>query len=476
MNKVFTYAILESLDQSKKFIIDCVSSVNFKVDNDNIGIIGEITFPKNMKVFDYVRDRTKLENNIKSPLYGDVLPGYITTDGINYFVPDGFDKNVTGSIGKKIKLDETNEFETTELQQYIYTEIGSTNNNFPFVPVTLQKTRPETANLFTFFQIGDLITIKMGYLPDLETHKFYITGIKSSAESIVLELENWTFMMKKIPVKFSTPKDMNIKEFIEKYVIYFIVSKSYINKVVINDYDYITNPLNVIGRLRVKPGSFFEVLKILKELYNFYWVEDSKTNTLTLNFGYGFVIRKNANKQNFISNIKAMTFTTDNNIFTKILQNLNPQDYKIVVRATSLYEEARDPRRKLTKNDKNLICEAIYGDLEALSGNGTMLNIRRTNLNQRGINEYAKNYYTKMKFLRGNNNISIKPLFNEELRIYDLFYIVDRKDTSNNAYYMIKSMTRQISLSGGYEINIELSLPLRTGKEVDEIIKNLRMQ
>jgi hypothetical protein len=429
-----------------------------------------------MKVFDYVRDRTKLENNIKSPLYGDVLPGYITTDGINYFVPDGFDKNVTGSIGKKIKLDETNEFETTELQQYIYTEIGSTNNNFPFVPVTLQKTRPETANLFTFFQIGDLITIKMGYLPDLETHKFYITGIKSSAESIVLELENWTFMMKKIPVKFSTPKDMNIKEFIEKYVIYFIVSKSYINKVVINDYDYITNPLNVIGRLRVKPGSFFEVLKILKELYNFYWVEDSKTNTLTLNFGYGFVIRKNANKQNFISNIKAMTFTTDNNIFTKILQNLNPQDYKIVVRATSLYEEARDPRRKLTKNDKNLICEAIYGDLEALSGNGTMLNIRRTNLNQRGINEYAKNYYTKMKFLRGNNNISIKPLFNEELRIYDLFYIVDRKDTSNNAYYMIKSMTRQISLSGGYEINIELSLPLRTGKEVDEIIKNLRMQ
>jgi hypothetical protein len=257
MNKVFTYAILESLDQSKNFIIDCVSSVNFKVDNDNIGITGQITFPKNIKVSEYVRDKTKLENNIKSPLYGNVLPGYITTEDINYFVPDGFAKNVTGKKGDRIKLDETNELNTTELEQYIYTEVGTTDNNFPFVPTTLQKTRPETANLFTFFQIGDLITIKMGYLPDLETHKFYITGIKSSPESIILDLESWTFMMKKIPVKFSTPKDMMIKDFIEKYVVYFIVSKSYINKVIVNDYDYITNPLNVIGRLRVQPGSFF---------------------------------------------------------------------------------------------------------------------------------------------------------------------------------------------------------------------------
>jgi hypothetical protein len=177
-----------------------------------------------------------------------------------------------------------------------------------------------------------------------------------------------------------------------------------------------------------------------------------------------------------MSNIKAMAFTTDNNIFNKVLQNLNPQDYKIVVRATSLYEEATDPRRKVTKTKKNFLCEAIYGDLEALGGNGTIINIRRTNLDKRGIEEYAKNYYTKMKFLRGNNNISVKPLFNEELRIYDLFYIVDRKDTSNNAYYQIKSMTKEISLSNGYEIIIELSLPLRSGKEVSEIVKNLRMQ
>lgn len=316
----------------------------------------------------------------------------------------------------------------------------------------------------------------MGYLPKLETYKFYITGIKSTPESIILDLESWTFMMKKIPMKFSTPKDMNIKEFIEKYVIYYIVSKSYINKVIINDYDYIINPKNVIGRLRVEPGSFFEVLKILKELYNFYWVEDSKTNTLTLNFGFGFVIRKNDNRQTFMSNVKPMTFTTDNNIFNKVLQNLNPQDYKIVVRATSLYEEARDPRRKIARDKKNFLCEAIYGDLEALAGNGNLIRVNRTNLNQDGIKEYAKNYYTKMKFLRGNNAVTIKPLFNESLKLYDLFFIVDRKDTSNNAYYMIKSMTKSITLSGGYQISIELSLPLRTAEEINEIVKNLRFQ
>jgi hypothetical protein len=37
-------------------------------------------------------------------------------------------------------------------------------------------------------------------------------------------------------------------------------------------------------------------------------------------------------------------------------------------------------------------------------------------------------------------------------------------------------MTKEISLSNGYEIIIELSLPLRSGKEVSEIVKNLRMQ
>lgn len=245
-------------------------------------------------------------------------------------------------------------------------------------PEITKSTANSPTKLLNKFKVGDLLTLRYGYaatrgdfqlvgnLPltigtsETQTQSFYITNIIAEDETILLELEGWTWMMRQIPAKISISESITIAEFLDRYIYPVILQTSYINGILTRDATppgSNPDPQNKfgskttdnllkqkIGPLRISITNMYDLLVNLKETYFLNFAEPNwlSPHTLYLSLGYGF--RKPLLEQLVPGLATELQLSDSTPVFyyypyrdfkTKDITKLNYNAYAVLVRVSS---------------------------------------------------------------------------------------------------------------------------------------------
>lgn len=316
----------------------------------------------------------------------------------------------------------------------------------------------EFNNLINYFKINDVIEVLIekyqnGNVVESLRRIVNITNL-SKTSVITLTVEGESYKLKKLPISISTkPDKYNLLTFLESFIIYYILRYSDVDVIRIPEVDYNTFKNSNMGAYRSNICNFDFLLNKLFKEYN-------------INFIYN---TQNGN-QLFItySNTQLSDITLINSlecIAESDLKQIDNNSKPVIIRATSL--ASTEAVAKLNKTQKNVLAEVIYGDIEALSNDGSIINLKLANLTKDALTELAKKQYIRQKYLFNVNSIVSKKLLNSKsvINYYDL------NQEFNIGYYYIIAIQHTYNLSNGYSCDLKLGVRFNNINDLNQVTK-----
>lgn len=317
------------------------------------------------------------------------------------------------------------------------------------------------SSLLNMFKIGDYLLLEaykfepnVKNLEEITRVYVYVKNIIISDGQFTLEVEGETWKLKRTPVSISTPiKGKNILDFLEQYIIWYLIKFTSIRSVVIRESDFNIFKASNFGGYRSNVVNLYKIVETLNKDYNIN-IDFQGVGQCVISYGQ---IDRIPNKR------KTKVINVIDGIYEYDLNNVNPTDNPIIVRCSSTSQT-----RDIAENKRGGVTEVIWGDLEALSNSGTIQNFKTINLDKEGLTAFAKRMYSKQKYLSKTNGFFSKIPIYYSRRIY----LNDNKNPYNTGWYFVNGTKLSISNDGGLICEVKLGIRFN---DYDDVSKALNI-